>query len=195
MVEWLRDAGFTTAWLTAVILVAGRLVRIAVEKRVEKTVEKKFREWEVRFSTFHGRLVEAMETIRRALAEAIEAVDTYRSLSQVRVSADIHNEYVEVQRALRTAKLEFEARSFYFDPDARETIRGVYDGLIEAFVGVRLQLLAEEKGKELPQEREKMLADVAARLEKAAVALDEQFRTLAGAPPSRRVEEQGGDGA
>lgn len=172
-------------WLVAVGRRSAEAAAVrAAEAAVERAIEKKFRQWEVRFSTFHGRMVEAMEIIRRALAKASQAADTYQSLSTYRTAEDLTEELREVQHSLREARLEFEARSFYFDPDARDAIEDVFDGLTRGPALTRLYLHAEARGRrEVVEEALTSVERVSDRLNKAKRQLDEQFRKLAGAEP------------
>ena len=108
-------------------------------------------------------------------------MDTYQTRSIYSAEKDLDKELRDVQRSLRAARLEFEARSFYFDPGARQTVERVFDGLAKAAVGVRLYLRAEVTGSdERAEKRAKAIQTVSEQLETAKVTLDQQFRVLAG---------------
>lgn len=105
MTEWLGDSGITTAWLTGVILLVGWFVRIAVEKRVEKAVEKKFRDWEVRFSLLHERRVRVMEGLLDQLVGLRQALER---------SINTNENFPDAEDALAKAEHFIAARKYYF---------------------------------------------------------------------------------
>lgn len=166
-------------WLLppAAVAVVGWWVKAAVER----SVDKKFREWEVRYATFHGRLVEAMEVIRGELARAIRAAEKYRSGSHTRTEEELRGPLQLVHRCLEDARLAFESRAFYFDDATRKLVENLFDGLYRTVGHIRMYLRAETLG--FLERVEKSLESAERYSEELAAAkttLDRRFRVLAG---------------
>lgn len=175
MDEWLDTV------LSLLVIAAVFVVRWWVKADIERSVDKKFREWEVRFSTFHGRLVEAMEVVRGALARAVGAAKKYRSGSNFRTEDDLRGELRQVQSRLEEARLAFESRAFYFDEATRELVENLFDGLYRTIVNIRLYLRAESRGSlDRVEEHLEMVERYSEELDAAKATLDRRFRVLAG---------------
>lgn len=114
----------------AVVALTGVVVRAAASSAVERAVERKFRQWEVRFSKLHERRVEVMEetqdrlvALKRALdaASGLQPLEDPHGLQDLQEATDALNEaarYVAARRyylpsgtAAKLAKLLSETRT------------------------------------------------------------------------------------
>jgi hypothetical protein len=66
------ELGLAVLALTVLVWLAART---AVKAAVERALERKFREWEVRFSKLHERRVEVMEGMMDRLVDLKRALD------------------------------------------------------------------------------------------------------------------------
>lgn len=151
----------------------------AVKAWIERTIERRFRDWEVRFSTFHVRLVDAMELIRRVLAEANAAITSYQAYAFSSWGVKGNDEMEAALDGLHKASFELQCRQFYFDGDTRRVIERVVDLLTRTVGDARAVFLSG--GRDQPQE----VTDFAARIEKrskdlrdAEKELDGRFRAI-----------------
>lgn len=173
MWEWLDEV------LSLLVIAAVVVLRWRVKADIERSVDKKFREWEVRFSVFHTRLVDAMDVIRRRLAEAIRAVRMYAGRSYLTTEDNLTGELDSVGRFLDEVRFELDSRQFYFDSVTRENVRNVIRLLFDISVKVATSLEAKadnrtERANKILEELPGLTDDLDAAKEK----LDKRFRAI-----------------
>lgn len=103
------------AGLLAGLLGGGGLLTVLVRSLIERAVERKFREWEVRFSKLHERRVEVMEGIMErlvALKRALDAASGMQPLDDPKSLKPLG----EANEALREADLYVAGRRYYLPP-------------------------------------------------------------------------------
>lgn len=181
MEPWVK-VGLVVAAEIAVLLPL--LVRWWSKAAVERAVEKKFREWEVRFSMLHERRIGVLEAVKEHVVDAQQALDA----AQVYLDASIEGEELdellgEADLAWRRATRTLASRQFYLPPETgRRVERLLHDirwtNLHATFIGDSsgdkddLQIAREESRQAYLELRD--------RLPNVIEEIDGEFRWLVG---------------
>lgn len=114
----------------AFVVLAWLAARTAVAAAVERAIERKFREWEVRFSLLHTRRLDALEMIQEHLADTRAALESAKPyLEPVDNPAELQRHLSEATAGWRKASRTLASRRFYFPPATCAKLEDLLDGL------------------------------------------------------------------
>lgn len=112
------ELGLAVLALTVLVWLAART---AVKAAVERALERKFREWEVRFSKLHERRVEVMEGMMDRLVDLKRALDAATG-PQHEDDAHGYQHLLEATAAGNEAHRYFAARRYYLPKETADKV-------------------------------------------------------------------------
>lgn len=126
-----------TKLILAVVVVVPVLVwlatRTAVASAVERAVEKKFRDWEIRFSRLHERRVDVMEGVMDSLVAIRWALLAATDIAPPNDDAYVMKHLAKAASAGDKARQFFMARKYYLPKKSADRIEELLAKLQEAW--------------------------------------------------------------